>query len=319
MPSPRASDYPLDVAAAVIRDDQGRVLINQRPPGKPMAGKWEFPGGKINAGETVRQALARELHEELGIELAQDRPLIEVSHDYGERRVNLHVREVLAYSGVPEGLEDQPLQWIDARALADVDLLAANTPIVRAVQLPRVCLITDTARYGSDATLERLARHVRRQRVLLIIREKALPREALEAFARAAAAVCRPAGSMVVLHAHAGRVAMDALDGFHYPARALGADPGMPGGRVAGYSCHDARELALAAAAGADYVLLSPLRPTPSHPDAAGMGWEQFAALARPASMPVYALGGLSRADFETAIDHGAQGAAMLGAAWGAG
>ncbi len=123
----------LRVVAAVLFDAQRRVLIAQRPPGKPLAGYWEFPGGKLLAGEDEVNALRRELVEELGIEMQSSRPLLSLTHDYPDRRVQLAVRVVERYDGVPRGVEGQPLKWVSPDGLFDENLLPADKPIVEAL------------------------------------------------------------------------------------------------------------------------------------------------------------------------------------------
>jgi mutator protein MutT len=131
-------DKPLThVVAAAVTDLEGRVLIAQRPPGKHLAGRWEFPGGKLDAGEDRRAGLARELREELGITLRPPlRPLIRVRHtyDYGEVLIDMWVAR--QYSGEPRGLEGQALRWCTRDELESVELLPADGPIVAALRLP---------------------------------------------------------------------------------------------------------------------------------------------------------------------------------------
>jgi 8-oxo-dGTP diphosphatase len=124
----------IDVAAGVLLDDRRRVLITQRPAGKHLAGWWEFPGGKIRSAETPLQALGRELREELGITVKQARSLLTYTHDYPDRRVNLHVWQVTEFAGRPAGIEDQLLQWVAVSELMDVGLLSADLPVVDVLQ-----------------------------------------------------------------------------------------------------------------------------------------------------------------------------------------
>jgi 8-oxo-dGTP diphosphatase len=123
----------MHVVAGVLRDDRGRVLIAQRPPGKHLAGWWEFPGGKVAPGEAAEQALARELAEELGVELRRCHPLLQVRHDYSDRVIDLDVFVVDDYAGEPAGREAQALKWIAAGELGEQALLPADRPIVEAL------------------------------------------------------------------------------------------------------------------------------------------------------------------------------------------
>ena len=121
------------VVEGVLRDDQRRVLIAQRPMDKHMGGYWEFPGGKIAPGESAQAALARELDEELGITLHRCHRLLQLRHDYPDRSVELDVLIVDDYQGVPAGLEGQALRWVHAQELGKEALLPADRPIVEAL------------------------------------------------------------------------------------------------------------------------------------------------------------------------------------------
>jgi 8-oxo-dGTP diphosphatase len=123
----------IDVVVGIIRDEQGLVLVNQRRPGTYLAGLWEFPGGKRHANEDRRSALARELHEELGIDVIAAEPLLTLRHDYPDRRVHLDVWSILEYSGAPRSREDQAIAWARPEALSSLELLPADAPIVAAL------------------------------------------------------------------------------------------------------------------------------------------------------------------------------------------
>ena len=144
----RAKKALTHVVAAAVIDDAGRVLIAQRPPGKHLAGSWEFPGGKLQVGEERRAGLARELREELGITLSESpRPLIRVRHryDYGEVLIDMWV--VRQYSGQPQGLEGQSVRWCNLDELKSVQLLPADAPIVAALRLPEKLSQASTSHY----------------------------------------------------------------------------------------------------------------------------------------------------------------------------
>ena len=130
-PSARAS---IVVVAAALFDRDGRVLIAQRPRGKPLAGRWEFPGGKVDAGESERQALARELREELGIEVLAARPFMRLTHAYAERDVALSLWIVERFSGEPRSLDAQALKWVAPERLGSEDILEADQPFIEALR-----------------------------------------------------------------------------------------------------------------------------------------------------------------------------------------
>jgi 8-oxo-dGTP diphosphatase len=133
-PDPTGGKPAIRVVAAALYDSAGRVLIADRPVGKHMAGRWEFPGGKIGPGERDSDALVRELREELGVRVTKARPLLEIAHDYDDRRVALSLWVVERYSGEPQGLDGQRLKWVEAARLSDEDLLEADRPFVEALR-----------------------------------------------------------------------------------------------------------------------------------------------------------------------------------------
>ena len=118
------------VVAAVLVDVDGRVLVAQRPEGKAMAGLWEFPGGKIEDGETLHQALARELGEELGIAISDSAPWRELTMDYPHARVHLNFCKVFAWSGKPHGREGQQMAWASL-PVTQVPVLPGTIPVLR--------------------------------------------------------------------------------------------------------------------------------------------------------------------------------------------
>ncbi len=122
------------VAVGVILDQNDRVLIAKRAPGQHQGGLWEFPGGKVDAGESVEQALARELHEELAIGVRACRELLKVQHDYGDKSVLLDVWVVSQFTGVAHGNEGQEIAWVSIDTLCEYQFPAANVAIVRAIE-----------------------------------------------------------------------------------------------------------------------------------------------------------------------------------------
>ena len=119
----------IDVAVGILVDHEDRVLIAQRPEGTHQGGWWEFPGGKLQCGETPLEGLTRELREELGIEVRSAQPLLAYRHEYPERIVDLHVWRVTEFTGEPIGVEGQPLRWVSIAELATVGLLPGDEPI----------------------------------------------------------------------------------------------------------------------------------------------------------------------------------------------
>jgi len=124
----------VDVVVGILRDDDGRVLINQRRSGTHLAGLWEFPGGKREAGEGRQSALVREFNEELGITVLRAEPLLTVNHDYTDRRVRLDVWTVLSFRGEPYSREQQPIAWVSPQEMPSIEFLPADLVIIAELQ-----------------------------------------------------------------------------------------------------------------------------------------------------------------------------------------
>lgn len=301
-----------EVAAAVIERPDGLFLLACRPEGKPYPGYWEFPGGKIEPGESPREALVRELKEELGIEARQAWPWIVRTYAYTHATVRLHFFRVTAWNGEPQSLEGQAFAWQHPLRPDVTPMLPANGPVLAALALPRVMLVSDVARCG-EAWMTAFARLVGRERVLVQVREKGMGRARLAEVAARIAASAKARACPVVANSDCSELAGA---GVHLTSAALRACKARPEAAFVGASCHGEADLAHAAGLGVDYAVLGHVLPTPSHPGEAPMGWETFERLVRDQPMPVYAIGGLRWSDLPRAQRHGAHGVALLSGAF---
>jgi len=308
---------PAHVAAGVLRR-QGQVLVSQRRAGDEFAGLWEFPGGKLEPGETPVQSLRRELAEELGITVGRVMPLLCLQHRYPRRTVVLHVFDVLDYQGQVRGLEGQVVHWLDKKELSLLPFMPANGAILKAVLLPKVYGITWANKLGIAETLVRLEVAITNGLRLLQVREPDMNNRQLRYFFEQCREICRPSGVKLLLHGHPGRALRWYADGVHLTSSQLFAFSGrpLPEHVLVAASCHSLRELVQAAKLGADFAVLSPLKKTRSHPLAQPLGWKKFTTLCNQAAIPVYALGGMHWRDVTVARNSGAQGVAMMRACW---
>lgn len=305
------------VAAAVIRRDDGRVLIAKRSMDKHQGGLWEFPGGKVETGEAVQVALARELLEELGIVVTQARPLIQVRHDYPDKQVLLDVWAVFGFTGEAHGAEGQPLAWVSPEELPGFSFPAANRPIVAAARLPDRYLITPDQMAPAEL-LRGLEMALDAGVRLIQLRAPSLRPVAYRALAAEVMQLC--AGRATVMLKGPLEWAREFPDaGWHLTAEQLQhAKGGRPIelGRWLAASCHDAAEMDMATTMGVDFITLSPILRTPTHPEANPLGWQRATGLLSGFSQPAYLLGGLGSSDLVHAWSAGAQGVAAIRALW---
>jgi 8-oxo-dGTP diphosphatase len=304
------------VAAAVILHPDGRVLLAQRPPGKPYEGYWEFPGGKLEPGETPAHALARELHEELGVDVRRAAPWIVQEFVYPHSHVELNFFRVLAFDGEPHGRDGQAFAWQTPGAFDVAPLLPANTQVEKALELPLVYGITAIDAGDETAFLARAAEAFASGLRLAQVREKAWPRERLAAFAPRFLDLAHAHGARVLLNGDEDDARRLGFDGVHWSSARLKAATARPADLLVGASCHDPNELAQAARLGCDFAVMGPVLATPSHPHARTLGWQGFADAIAGTRVPVFALGGLDARHLDHAIDCGAHGIAMRRGAW---
>lgn len=310
----------LHVAAAVIVDGAGRILIARRPQHLHQGGLWEFPGGKVEAGEEVYDALVRELKEELSIEVTAAHPLIRIPYDYPDRKVLLDVWRVTGFENTPHGAEGQEVAWVEREALPEYDFPAANVPIVTAARLPHRYLITPEPGEPAEwpAFLAKLEQAIVQGIRLLQFRAKSLDETHYLQLAQQVVAVGKRLGAVILLNSSPEISTRLRADGVHLNSARLMALYERPLDRQhwVAASCHTLAELERAMAIGVDFVLFSPVKATASHPGAIAIGWDGFQAMTERCRVPAFALGGMSEAELPNAWHHGGQGIAAIRALW---
>ena len=305
----------IQVACGVLVNAAGEVLIAQRPEGKIATGKWEFPGGKIESGESPLQALVRELHEELGVEVRAARRLIRFRHDYSDRCVMLDTWLVSRFDGAPHSRERQRFDWVRADALRALDTLPTVAPIALALQLPQHYVFTPP---DADEALIRSGLPRLPTGSLLRLRIAGLDDQA---YARLATRLLQPAracGIGLMLDRQPQLAVELGVAGWHATEQALHRHPVRPVAPTLlfGASVHDAAGMQAARRLGADFMALGSVLPTDSHPQAPGLGWERWRQLRGESPQPVYAIGGVGPQQLQQAHEHGAQGVAGIRAYW---
>ena len=301
----------LRVAVGVIKNPSGQVLISLRDNKLHQGGLWEFPGGKVELGETVQQALTRELKEELDIAVETVTPLITVNYQYPDLAVQLQTFLVESFKGKPKGCQGQPIRWVNPDDLSRYEFPLANLPIISAVRLPPYYAILDDADF--PMLLLNLQKILDKGVKLVQARLKRLSAETLLTFLDQALLLCRRHNAKLLLNSGVVQIEHCAVDGIHLTSRDLLCVSSRPKGfEWVAASCHNLAELRHAEVIGVDFAVLAPVLPTLTHPEAHGLGWEKFAELIAEVNMPVYALGGLASIDLLTARQNGAQGIAGI-------
>ena len=308
----------VEVAAAVmLRTDGQEFLLAQRPEGKVYAGYWEFPGGKVEPGESVREALIRELQEELGITVTACSPWLTRQFTYPHATVRLHFWRVTAWDGeigITAPLEHAAVNWEKCGKSASVaPILPANDPILKALSLPTTMAITMAETEGTEVQVERLETALSNGLRLIQIRDKNWPSAQRLWFAEVVTRLVHNHPNALVLvndDAHIARCV--GADGLHLSSASLIECTQRPDFEWVGTSCHNALELAKAVELGCDYALLGPVLPTRTHPEASAMGWAEFTRLITDCPIPVFALGGMQGTMMLEAQQNGAHGMAMM-------
>jgi 8-oxo-dGTP diphosphatase len=307
----------MHVVAALIGNEHGRILIAQRPADRHHGGLWEFPGGKIEPDEAPVEALVRELREELDIEVEAAVRVMTAVEPRPHANLHLQAWRVLAYRGQPRAMEHSELRWVEARELDCAEMPPADHAIVRCLQLPAHFVITpDLSRIAPAQTVDLVRQAVARGERLLRLRS------ADPAF-RLDTGLLRDCEQ--ILAESGGRLVVDRADhagcrlpssGIHLRSSDLAsfAQRPVPGDCLLSASCHNAGDLARAERLQADFVLISPVLATLSHPGQPALGWHGFRALHQQTRLPAYALGGMNPDHLTCARSHGALGIAGISA-----
>jgi 8-oxo-dGTP diphosphatase len=305
----------VDVAVGVLVRQDGAFLLASRPDGKPYAHFWEFPGGKLEADESVAHALRRELHEELGVDIGEAFPWVVREFEYPHAHVRLHFCRIFEWTGELHARESQDFRFCTLNDLP-APLLPATMPVLRWLSLPPIYALTNATASGEAKFMQRLRWGLQHGVRMVQFREPGQPAGAAERLFRATLAQTRAAGALLLVSSrHPDAWAREA-DGAHLTGRDLNSATCRPAFEWVGASVHDARELAHAAAIGVDFVVFGPVAQTASHPGVSGLGWKAFARVVAGTAVPAYAIGGLTAQALQEALRSGGHGVALQRGAW---
>ena len=300
-----------EVAVAVFIKPDGSFLLSSRPAGKPYPGYWEFPGGKIEAGESVLRAMKRELMEELNVTITKATPWFTFKMVYTHATVRLHCWRVSEWHGEMRGLEGQQFEWQRLSAITVAPTLPGCVPIFNALVLPEIYAITNATELGVAAYMSRLERALKNGLKLIQVREKNMSMENRFQFADQVVKRAHALGAKVLVNSDFAAAREIGADGVHMTAKQLRECVSRPDFDLVAASTHTREEIERAAELKLDFVVLGAVKATLTHPGQAALGWKKFGDIVNATPLPVYALGGLSSADLIDAMAHGAHGVAM--------
>jgi len=306
----KAEKY-LHVAVGVIKDKAGNILISLRHDKAHQGGLWEFPGGKLETGESVEQALIRELKEELNISVDKISPLIQIKHHYSDLNVLLDVWTVTDFSGQAKGCEGQEIAWVRQSELSNYPFPEANIPIISAVKLPAEYAILNAAE--APVLIENLIVILEQGVKLIQARLKSLTASEVAEFVKFAMPLCKQKGAELIINSAVEDAYELNVDGIHLTSQDLMALKNKPQGYTwISASCHNQHELFHAQKIGVDFVVIAPVLATKTHPETEPLGWDAFKLLVDSVNLPVFALGGMQKKELPFVQSIGAQGIAGI-------
>lgn len=299
----------IKAVVGILRNADGEILIAERRQDQFMGGFWELPGGKIETGESNEASLARELKEELNVDICAPSLMHTMCYQYPEKTVYLWIYTIDSFDGEARGAEGQNIIWCPAEKLNDFNLLPTMKAIIHKICLPAYYWITPENE-PEEALLEQLHAHIDNGSKLVQLRAKtALNLSFVERFYQA----CQDAGVKLILNT-INKTFSEPCDGWHLTTQELLSLSDRPCAtdKLLGASTHNLIELEHAETVDVDYISIAPVEPTKSHPDRAPFGWDKARELVEISNLPVYLLGGMSTQNLQRAHSINAQGIAGI-------
>lgn len=299
----------IKVVVGVLRNPQAQILIAKRQKHQFMAGFWELPGGKVKAGETQTQALGRELNEELGIQPTQLSLHQTMTHKYPDRQVNLSIYQVQTYLGNAYGVEAQEVAWVAIENLNNYLLLPTMRAFINSIILPDKYWITPAINHGCEVWMQQFRQKIQQNTQLIQLRSKST---LTDDFIQKIHQECRQNQVKLLLNTPNKTFNAPSADGWHLTTAEMQKLTLRPCGneQLLGASTHNLQEALKAQTIGVDFVVISPVQATPTHPDATPIGWNAAKEVVDRLNIPVYFLGGMGLKDLHKTRNIGAQGIA---------
>ena len=305
----------IEASVGIIFNESFQLLMAERPKSKTWSGWWEFPGGKIESGETPLEALKRELKEEIGISVIDAEKWIVRKYAYEDYEVILHFYKVTQWSGNIEAKEEQKISWVLPDNNVVSPILPANDLIFKAISLPDIYAITNAYEYSGNF-LNKVEQQLNNGLGLIQIREKAISKNAFIELTKEIIQMAGNFDAKVMINSDINLAYKLNADGVHLNSSLLHSLSEIPKDLIVSASCHSARDIEKAMTMDVSFVVLSPVQKTQSHPNTTPIGWDDFSKITQNYSIPIYALGGMKQDDIENAFNAGAIGIASQRAIW---
>ena len=299
----------VEVVVGVIRNLSEDIFISKRQKNQFMPGFWELPGGKVENNEDHSSALIREIFEETGIKVEKCSLIQTIQQQYPEKMVNLSVYLIDQYSGIPVGKEGQEFSWCSIEKFSEYKLLPTMLKIIKRISLPSSYWITPN-NHDSSSILEQCSRHLSQGIKMIQLRSKVkLNKNYIEKFNR----LCELNQAKLILNMP--KMAFEEpCDGWHLNTKELMAlsSRELPSEKLFGASTHNLEEVMQAEKNSLDYISLSPINETLSHPNTKALGWHKASEIINQCKIPIYLLGGMDQYSMNHALSIGAQGIAGI-------
>jgi 8-oxo-dGTP diphosphatase len=306
----------VNVSVAVLINADHQVLLGQRPPPKSWNGWWEFPGGKIEKGETSVDALYREIYEEIGVKITQFKKWVTRKYSYGENDITLHFFKVQKWEGEVSSKENQKLVWTYLKNPNVSPILPANLFVQKAFDLPKYYAITNLSEMSKKVFFNQLENKITNGLKMIQVREKNISFNEFKIFSKEVIKICKPKNVKVIINSDVNLAYEIKSDGVHLTSKDLISIKTKPKNLIVSASCHTQEEINIAEKLNIHFVVLSAVNKTKSHSNIKPIGWNKFQTIANKTNIPIYALGGLSSGDYEVALENGAVGIASQRSIW---
>tara|TARA_B100000767_G_C19757817_1_gene533814 strand:+ start:1152 stop:2123 length:972 start_codon:yes stop_codon:yes gene_type:complete len=306
----------VNVSVAVLINTNHQVLFAQRPPSKPWEGWWEFPGGKIEKNETSVDALYREIYEEIGVKITQFENWVTRSFTFGGNHITLHFFKVFKWEGEVTPKENQKLVWTYLRKPKVSPILPANLFIQKAFDIPKYYAITNLSEISKKVFFNQLQKKISDGLKMVQVREKNISRNEFKIFSTEVIKVCKRKNVKVIINSDVNLAYELKADGVHLTSEDLLNIKILPKDLIVSASCHTKEEVDFADKLNINFLVLSAVKKTLSHPGIQPIGWNKFRKIVSVVNTPIFALGGLGTNDYEVALKSGAIGIASQRLIW---